>query len=177
MDIISKKDAEVKNLVFYFTGKPCKYGHISERLVKGGSCRTCKNLASEKHRKENRTEYNEYCKKKKKESYSKEKRRQDYLKNINKEIFYAAKQRAKVKNIPFTISLDDVIIPERCPVFDIPLDSRNRYHAPTLDRIDNDLGYIKGNVDVISSKANRLKNNGSIEDFKKIIQYMEKWKI
>lgn len=42
----------------------------------------------------------------------------------------------------------------------------------TLDRIDNSLGYVKVNIKVISSKANRLKNNGTIEEFKQIIEYM-----
>jgi len=54
------------------------------------------------------------------------------------------------------------------------LDRRDKQHVPTLDRINNDLGYIKGNVEVISAKANRLKNNGTIEDFELILQYMKK---
>lgn len=173
MDLISKKEALEKNLIFYFTGKPCKYGHISERLVKGGSCRTCKNLNSENIRNKNREEYNRYCREKKKEKYSTEKRRESYIKNNAKELYYAAKHRAKIKNINFTIDLEDVIIPTVCPVFGIPLDYRNRLHAPTLDRVINELGYIKGNVRVISSKANRLKNNGTIEEFKQIIKYMQ----
>lgn len=173
MNLISKKEALEKNLIFYFTGKPCKYGHISERLVKGGSCRTCKNLNSESHRNKNREEYNRYCREKKREKYSKEKRRETYIKNNAKELFYAAKHRAKVKNINFTIDLEDVIIPTVCPVFGIPFDYKNKLHAPTLDRIVNELGYIKGNVKVISSKANRLKNNGTIEEFKQIIKYMQ----
>ena len=173
MNIITKNEAKQKGLIFYFTGKPCKHNHISERLVKGGSCRACKNLTSEKKRNENRQEYNKYCREKKKESYSPEKRKKQYLKNIKNEMFFAAKQRAKIKNISFTITIEDVIIPENCPVLGIPLDHRDRLHAPSLDRIVNALGYIKGNVKVISSKANRLKNNGTIEEFKKIIEYME----
>jgi hypothetical protein len=173
MQLITKKEAQQKKLTFYFTGKPCKHGHISERLVKGGSCRECKNLISKKIREKDREKYNEYCRKKKKEHYSTEKRREKYLNNIESELFYAAKNRAKNKNIDFTITIEDVIIPNKCPVFDIPLNNKDRLHAPTLDRIINELGYIKGNVQVISSKANRLKNNGTIEEFKKIIKYME----
>jgi hypothetical protein len=173
MDIITKKEAQKQNLTFYFTGKPCKHGHISERMVKGGSCRTCKNLTGEKHRKENREEYNKYCRQKKKESYTTEKRRSQYLKNIQKEMFFAAKHRAKIKNISFTIDLNDVIIPEKCPVLGIELNHKDRLHSPSLDRINNNLGYIKGNVKVISSKANRLKNNGTLEEFEKIIEYMK----
>ena len=61
-----------------------------------------------------------------------------------------------------------------CPVFNIKLNTGNRLNSPTLDRIDNNLGYVKGNIKIISSKANRLKNNGTLEEFKKIIDYIEK---
>jgi len=173
MKLITKKEAKEKNLIFYFTGKPCKHGHISERLVKGGSCRECKNNISAKNREENREEYNRYCREKKKEHYSSEKRKEIYQKNRVNEMFYAAKYRAKIKNLSFTITKNDVIIPNICPVFGIPLDSRDSFHVPSIDRIDNNLGYVKDNINVISSKANRLKNNGTIEEFKQIIEYMK----
>ena len=173
MNVISKEDAIEQGLIYYFTGKPCKHGHISERMVKGGSCRTCKNFLAQSQRNNNREEYNKYCREKKKESYTTEKRRALYIKNNVKELFYAAKQRAKVKGISFTITLEDVIIPNSCPVFGIPLDHRDKHHTPTLDRKVNDLGYVKGNVQVISEKANRIKTNGTIEDFEQIISYMK----
>lgn len=44
MNVISRKDAKVKNLKRYFTGKPCKRGHIDERIVSTGNCNTCKVL-------------------------------------------------------------------------------------------------------------------------------------
>jgi len=37
-------------------------------------------------------------------------------------------------------------------------------NSPTLDRIQNDQGYIPGNVIVVCSKANRIKNNGCLVD-------------
>ena len=173
MNIICKEDAQALGQIFYFTGKPCKHGHISERMVKGGTCRECKRIVSENYRNDNREEYNEYCRNKKKEVYSSEKRREEYRKNLRREMFHAAKQRAKTKNITFTITIEDVIIPTDCPVFGIPLDHSDRLHAPTLDRVINNLGYVPGNVRVISAKANRLKNNGTIEEFEKIIEYMK----
>lgn len=173
MNIISKKEAEEKGSIFYYTGKPCKHGHLSERLVKGGSCRQCRIEVSAKLRNSNREEYNKYCREKKKEHYSKEKRRTNYVNKRNSEMFYAAKNRAKKHKISFTITLDDIIIPDVCPVFNVPLNMNDRLFAPSLDRIDNNLGYVKGNVKVISAKANRLKNNGTVDELKKIIEYME----
>jgi len=174
MLIISQKEAKEKGYLYYFTGKPCKHGHTSERMVKGGVCKECKNTKSSNYRNQNRKKYNEYCRIKKKESYTTEKRREIYKKNIEKEIYQAAKTRAKNNNLPFTITLKDVIIPDICPVFGIKLNTGDRLNSPTLDRIDNKLGYVDGNVKIISSKANRLKNNGTLEEFKQIIEYLEK---
>lgn len=79
----------------------------------------------------------------------------------------AAKQRAKKKGLEFNIGKEDIIIPEKCPYLDIPLypgEKDNYKNSPSLDRIDSSKGYIKGNVQVISSKANTMKNDASIEE-------------
>ena len=39
--IISRKEAIQQGLKFYFTGKPCKSGHTSERYTSNGRCREC----------------------------------------------------------------------------------------------------------------------------------------
>lgn len=74
-----------------------------------------------------------------------------------------AKGRAKKNNLAFDLSFDDIVIPEKCPLTDIVLISHHnsghkgpRFNSPTLDRIDPALGYIKGNVRVVSSLANSL---------------------
>jgi 5-methylcytosine-specific restriction endonuclease McrA len=41
MEIVTRKDALALGLKRYFTGKQCKYGHISERHVKSKSCAVC----------------------------------------------------------------------------------------------------------------------------------------
>jgi|DEB0MinimDraft_10_1074344.scaffolds.fasta_scaffold00191_24 5-methylcytosine-specific restriction endonuclease McrA len=43
MEVISKKQAQEQGLKRYFTGKPCKRGHVSERYVSGGVCIECDN--------------------------------------------------------------------------------------------------------------------------------------
>lgn len=52
MKIISRKDAESLNLKRYFTGKPCKHGHISERLVSSRTCFECKRKYDTNHKEE-----------------------------------------------------------------------------------------------------------------------------
>ena len=120
MDKITKKEAQDRKLIYYYTGKPCKYGHDSVRLVKGGSCRECKKIIGEKHRNENREEFNKRCRESKRKNYSPEKRREEYQKNVAVEMYQQAKTRAKNKGIVFTIEKEDVIIPEMCPILGIP---------------------------------------------------------
>lgn len=91
-------------------------------------------------------------------------------------MFNDAKKRAKQKNLEFSITLEDIQIPEYCPVLGIKLfvvGGKRTDNSPSLDRVDNLRGYEKDNIRVISSRANSLKNNGSIEEFRKIIEYME----
>lgn len=89
-----------------------------------------------------------------------------------------AKARAKRKNIPFNIEVEDIEIPEFCPVFNIKMEIGTREefmtsHAPSLDKLIPALGYVKGNIKVISMRANIIKSFSSINDIERIIQYME----
>ena len=74
-----------------------------------------------------------------------------------------ARYRARKKGIEFNLELSDVVIPKVCPVLKIPLTAGSssggpRGCSPSLDRIDNTKGYIKGNVQVMSHKANTMKH-------------------
>ena len=54
MEIISRKEAKAQGLKRYFTGKPCKYGHVAERRVIGGACVDCSRVSMMKHYEENK---------------------------------------------------------------------------------------------------------------------------
>jgi hypothetical protein len=79
-----------------------------------------------------------------------------------------ARDSSKQRGLVFNISIEDIIIPVHCPYLKIELTTisnggRQESNA-SLDRIDNTKGYIKGNVQVISSKANFMKRNASIKE-------------
>lgn len=62
---------------------------------------------------------------------------------------------------------EDFIIPEKCPVLGLSLkrgDYGAKYNSPSIDRIIPGLGYTKGNVRIISYRANWLKNNATPEE-------------
>lgn len=88
-------------------------------------------------------------------------------------MYHNAKRRARDANVPFDISFKDIQIPDVCPILQIKLSSEDRETTPSLDRIIPSLGYTKDNIQVISMRANRIKNDGTLEEFKAIIKYLE----
>jgi len=92
--------------------------------------------------------------------------------SIEEKLLDGAKQRAKQYNRDFNITLDDIKVSDRCPVLGKKF-IHNTEMAPSLDRVDNSLGYIRGNIMVISRKANTLKSSASIDDIKKVLEYMQ----
>lgn len=98
-----------------------------------------------------------------------------YKKNPILYLYRVAKKRASKFNVPFSIAVEDIPVNTHCPIFGTELSvlTNSMNTGMSLDRIDNDKGYIPGNVAIISRKANRLKADGSVEQFEKIIQYMK----
>jgi hypothetical protein len=90
-------------------------------------------------------------------------------------LLWAAKHRSKEHNLPFNLEESDICIPKMCPILNIELKftKKKSRNTPSIDRIIPDKGYVKGNVKIISLSANRLKNNGTLEQFKNIIKYIE----
>lgn len=96
-------------------------------------------------------------------------------------LLYAAKKRAKNSNIIFNITKDDILevypLDNKCPMLGIELLPNDRYssdNSPTLDRIIPKNGYVKGNILVISSRANRIKNDATIEELENILLFLRK---
>lgn len=89
---------------------------------------------------------------------------------LNREarLLHSSKWNAFSRGLEHSICKEDIIIPEKCPYLNITLTNicgkgRHEYN-PSLDRIDNTKGYVKGNIRVISDKANRLKTNLTEEE-------------
>lgn len=94
-------------------------------------------------------------------------------------LFNQAKRRARIKDVEFSITLDDVVVPDICPVLGVELQlglgKRGRANfSPSLDRIDNTKGYVKGNVAVMSMRANWLKADATLAELKKVVAYLER---
>lgn len=85
-----------------------------------------------------------------------------------------ARVRAAEKGLPFELTRDDIAIPDRCPVLGIPIGLQPGTPGDAsaeLDRIDNAKGYVPGNVIVVSRRANRIKNDATIEELHRISSF------
>lgn len=96
-----------------------------------------------------------------------------------------SKFMSKRRTIKFDLHYSDLEIPEYCPILNIKLtfgseSNGNDFSHASLDRIDNNKGYIKGNVIVISRLANAMKNAATFEQLelfsKNIIKIIDNYK-
>lgn len=102
------------------------------------------------------------------------------LANPRQAIRDRAKQTAKNRNIEFELTVEDIPeIPEFCPVFPwVKLEHRtgkgrkgNFPNSPSIDRIDSSKGYVRGNIRIISLRANMLKSSdGTAREYEALIQ-------
>jgi len=100
-----------------------------------------------------------------------------YLRNTRFFMLKRAQLRARTAKLPFNLILEDIRIPKKCPVLDIEMKvGRGRLprNSPSLDRINPSKGYVKGNVAVISNRANILKKDGTLEEFQALVKWLKK---
>lgn len=101
-------------------------------------------------------------------NYAKERKQVWDSTHREKVLWTSARRRAAKAGLPFDIEVSDIVIPEICPMLGGPITT------PSLDRIVNHLGYVKGNVCVVEKNNNRLKSNATVEQLEKIIDYIKR---
>ena len=98
--------------------------------------------------------------------------------NHAKRLLYGCRIRARIKDLPCTITFEDIIIPNNCPLPRckrelVRRDDRKTgswSNSPSVDMYNPKLGYIPGNVWVICMDCNRRKYDMSGEDMIKLGQ-------
>lgn len=92
-----------------------------------------------------------------------------------------AKRRSFRKGIDFTITIEDVVIPDVCPLLGLRLAidvssgvQGPKNCSPTLDRIDNTKGYVPGNVRAISWRANLLKRDATLQELEFLVENLRR---
>jgi len=108
---------------------------------------------NKKHYHENKQYYKDWC-----------------VANVGSRLASVAKCRAKKRGIEFSITKDDYVVLTHCPILGIELvynqdtGAGGKDNSFSLDRIDPTKGYVKGNVQVISHKANSMKFTATKEE-------------
>lgn len=155
----------------------------SPSVIQNGSwCRNCHNVLAQKwyrtHRKESLAANRLW-----RLSHLSEKRalnRRWKRNNIGKVLFMSARNRARKSGWAFNLKMSDIVVPERCPILGIKLvahcGTRNKKYpnSPSLDRIDSSKGYVRGNIAVVSWRANEVKKNGTAAEHRKIATWMQR---
>ena len=93
-----------------------------------------------------------------------------------REKFRAKKANAVRIGYTWEIDFSDIVWNDVCPILGIPLDYYAHHvqeNSPSFDQIDAGLGYVKGNVHIISWRANRIKNNGTAQEHRQIADYLD----
>lgn len=88
-------------------------------------------------------------------------------------MFCDARKRAIALGLPFDIEPSDIEVPSVCPVLGVPLDGSRRDNKPSLDRKFPERGYVRGNVHVISFRANRIKSDATAAELRAVLSYAE----
>lgn len=89
-----------------------------------------------------------------------------------------AKDRAEKSSLPFDLTVEYVQMlldtTPACPILGVPLvmGKGKDPNGASLDRIIPELGYVQGNVAVISTRANWLKSNATMEELQAILNWM-----
>lgn len=142
-------------------------------------CKECAKKQSSKWITENKEKVRIYEKKSK--SKRKEKNKENskayYHKRPDVGMWSRAKKRAIKKGIAFDIEVSDIVIPEQCPILGIILkveEGSSGASSPSLDRIDPTKGYVKGNIWVISHKANTVKSDLTLQELYTVLKNIER---
>lgn len=88
------------------------------------------------------------------------------------------RSKCRKNGIPFNITAADIEVPENCPVFGTEfifggVGGYKAWASPSVDRVIPHLGYVKGNVRVISNRANTIKNNATSAELRRLADYID----
>lgn len=100
-------------------------------------------------------------------------------KDYVEKIWSRSKSRAKIAGIEFTLSRNDIgemSVPITCPALGIPIRverGKRTDNSLSIDRIDSGRGYTPDNVVFVSWKVNRLKNDSTVAEMRKMVMFYE----
>ena len=171
MPLVSRQEAFDAGDRWYFTGEACSQSHMAPRFTRNGRCVVCTREAWRNWANANREA---------KGDQFRARVRMQLARDPVGVMLRGVKSRANARGIPFSLTRDDITIPENCPCCSRKLEARTgefkqgaRPSSPSLDRIEPKLGYVSGNVAVICSRCNALKYNATAEELRTVARWIE----
>lgn len=169
----------------YYTGRPCHKGHVAKRYTASGVCAECvaeRNRANPQPRppQEKNAKYQEKWNASKRARDAKQRWKERDPKNAWAcSAVGGAKARARAKGLKFDLDKAYVraLCADVCPVLGTPFvwfGQKLRPESPSLDRIRPDLGYVKGNVAVISQRANAIKSDAAVHEIEAVAAWLRR---
>jgi len=152
-----------------YSGRPCRHGHGTMRFMANKDCVKCRALVKNKARLRYKEKVASKAPKEPPKSYTppglSEKKQWAY-----RSVRTPARKALQVEDI---ISL----LVDVCPILEVPLNyspvgygQKTPPNHASLDKIDPSKGYVVGNLQVISKKANSMKSDASIEELRKFVK-------
>lgn len=108
-----------------------------------------------------------------------DRRNRDWKHQARLVLLNGSKQRAKRVGMEHTLVLSDIVVPDTCPVFGIPLlrEERDSWKsAPSIDRIDSNKGYTPDNIIIVSRRANILKKDATPQELEQLAKFYARYK-
>lgn len=181
----SRSEAKQRQLEYYLSKKPCPKNHVSYRRTINGACAQCQSeitmqyLAT--HAPLDRTNRDQKWNASIKGKSAKQKwKEKDPKWAWVVSAVGGARHRAKNKGIPFELDNEYIykMLPEVCPALGTPIkfDNKrsNRHDSPSIDRIIPEKGYVRGNVAIISCRANAIKSDANVIEIEQVLNWMKK---
>jgi hypothetical protein len=178
-----RKDAKLLGLKKY-EGQSCLHGHGTTRYVASGDCVVCRNTAKNISAQQKRAARG-LLKPGRKRKYPiligppKPKKKQP-PKPITEFDFWVRRNRVqKTERTQLSVEYYQTLFVTHCPLLGLELTYKNcgKKAAPdnyaTLDKIDPTRGYTKGNVQILSFRANTIKGDASLEELKLVAKNWE----
>lgn len=102
--------------------------------------------------------------------------RRSYIYQTMRAKFRNKKANAHRLGKPWTVTFGELEFPTHCPVLGLELDyfaDVAQENSPSFDCVIPSLGYVSGNVAIISWRANRIKNNGTADEHRAIAEFID----
>ena len=161
--VISRADARVAGHTHFFTGVPCRNGHLAARFVSNGSCIKCAALR-----------FKEFLESKPPD-YARNQMRYYRANHPAYRLYERTQIFAHTNKIEFTIDSADICIPEKCECCGGFFAKTFKKYQATIfvARIDERIGFTRSNIAIICRQCKKIKTGATVAQIEAVLKWMK----